>query len=97
MILAFIFGLSSIVIIVKLYNKLTVGWCKSQVCLKRKTAIVTGANTGKKIISFIDIDEIGHSHLSIMFPFSRTVHKPLIRKLQASNKLMIKVVIAPMR
>lgn len=30
----------------KLYIKLTTGICTSQVCLKGKTAIVTGANTG---------------------------------------------------
>ncbi|XP_066250709.1 retinol dehydrogenase 11-like [Euwallacea similis] len=32
--------------IIKLYIKLTTGWCKSNVCLIGKTAIVTGANTG---------------------------------------------------
>lgn len=30
----------------KLYIKVTTGICKSQVCLKGKTAIITGANTG---------------------------------------------------
>lgn len=30
----------------KLYIKVSTGICRSQVCLKGKTAIVTGANTG---------------------------------------------------
>lgn len=37
----------------KLYLKLTTGLCKSQVCLKGKTAIVTGANTGINNILFL--------------------------------------------
>lgn len=31
----------------KIFMKLTTGWCRSQSCLVGKTAIVTGANTGK--------------------------------------------------
>lgn len=34
------------VLCVKLYIKLTIGRCESPVCLKGKTAIITGANTG---------------------------------------------------
>lgn len=41
--------LALITVIFKLYIKLTTGICKSQVCLKGKTAIVTGANTGKEL------------------------------------------------
>lgn len=47
MLYAFVIGIATFVVIIKLYLKLTVGWCRSQVCLKGKTAIVTGANTGK--------------------------------------------------
>jgi hypothetical protein len=36
-----------VVLLVKTYAKLTTGWCRSQTCLVGKTAIVTGANTGK--------------------------------------------------
>lgn len=39
--------LAFIAIILKLYTKLTTGWDKSFTCLVGKTAIVTGANTGK--------------------------------------------------
>jgi retinol dehydrogenase-11 len=31
----------------KIYTRLTIGWCKSQTCLVGKTTIVTGANTGR--------------------------------------------------
>lgn len=39
--------------ILKLYIKLTTGYCRSNVCLVGKTAIITGANTGTyyKLIS----------------------------------------------
>lgn len=49
MILEIFMGLSGtalLLITLKLYIKLTTGLCKSQVCLKGKTAIVLGANTG---------------------------------------------------
>lgn len=32
--------------VLKVCIKLTTGWCRSNVCLVGKTAIVTGANTG---------------------------------------------------
>lgn len=47
MFLWIIFCIALVSVICKLAIKLTTGWCRSQVCLKGKTAIVTGANTGK--------------------------------------------------
>ncbi|KAJ3643173.1 hypothetical protein Zmor_025898 [Zophobas morio] len=41
-----VFILAAIVAALKIYTKLTLGTCKSQVCLVGKTAIVTGANCG---------------------------------------------------
>ncbi|XP_050297543.1 uncharacterized protein LOC126736916 [Anthonomus grandis grandis] len=41
-----VFWLAIILIIVKLFIKLTTGWCRSNVCLVGKTAVITGANTG---------------------------------------------------
>lgn len=42
-----------ILVLFKLYLKLTTGWCTSNVCLVGKTAIVTGANTGSTNFRFI--------------------------------------------
>mgnify|MGYP005984370703 FL=1 len=36
-----------LLIVFKIYMKVTTGWCRSHTCLVGKTAIVTGANTGK--------------------------------------------------
>lgn len=45
--LVFFTIISLLVVIYKFYYKLTIGICRSQVCLVGKTAIVTGSNTGK--------------------------------------------------
>lgn len=37
----------ALLLAVKVYIKLTTGWCNSQTTLQGKVAIVTGANTGK--------------------------------------------------
>lgn len=42
----------------KLLMKLTTGLCKSSVCLQGKTAIITGANTGKKITTINQVMEM---------------------------------------
>ncbi|XP_060529996.1 retinol dehydrogenase 11-like isoform X2 [Cylas formicarius] len=47
--LSYLFSVLGVVIVflsVKLFFKLTTGWCRSPVCLVGKVAIVTGANTG---------------------------------------------------
>ncbi|XP_063920323.1 retinol dehydrogenase 11-like [Zophobas morio] len=36
----------ALLIVFKIYMKVTTGWCRSHTCLVGKTAIVTGANTG---------------------------------------------------
>lgn len=41
-----LFWIIGILGVLKLYIKLTTEWCRSNVCLVGKTAIVTGANTG---------------------------------------------------
>lgn len=41
-----LFAVFLILVLFRLYLKLTTGWCTSNVCLVGKTAIVTGANTG---------------------------------------------------
>lgn len=44
--LTVLFWIAIILGVLKVYLKLTTGWCRSNVCLVGKTAIVTGANTG---------------------------------------------------
>nr|AEE63202.1 unknown [Dendroctonus ponderosae] len=44
--LCILLWVAAVLVAIKLYVKLTTGWCRSNVCLVGKTAIVTGANTG---------------------------------------------------
>lgn len=47
------FTVATVVLVVfKLWYKLTIGICTSHVCLVGKTAIVTGANSGKHFLMF---------------------------------------------
>ncbi|VEN55749.1 unnamed protein product [Callosobruchus maculatus] len=39
-------SIAGFLVLLKVYLKLTTGWCESKVCLVGKTVIVTGANTG---------------------------------------------------
>jgi retinol dehydrogenase-11 len=43
----------------KIYTRVTVGWCKSQTCLVGKTTIVTGANTGIGFETALDFAKRG--------------------------------------
>ncbi|CAG9773773.1 unnamed protein product [Ceutorhynchus assimilis] len=45
-VLSILFWVAVAVLAFKLWVKLTTGWCRSNVCLIGKTAIITGANTG---------------------------------------------------
>ncbi|XP_018319143.1 retinol dehydrogenase 11-like [Agrilus planipennis] len=48
-----------VLIILKIYNKLTVGWDRSYTCLIGKTAVVTGANTGIGFYTALDFAKRG--------------------------------------
>lgn len=53
-----LFAIVLILLLFKIYLKLTTGWCTSNVCLVGKTAIVTGANTGILLLCLTQLQNI---------------------------------------